>query len=295
MAGYRSGSTSYKNVHYFALSGSVGYGTLLENLEEINTVGGLAGSVGFGYELRKSGFWLNTGLELQMLYASGTYNISGFDRLAYDTQGKKMLYHYDFEQSADNQRFLLANIPIMVGYYYMGFYMGAGAKVGYALTARESTAVRYSTTGTYTQYVEDFEGMENHFYSTYDAKATENLRPIPKVSVIAELGYDLLAWARMSNLTEHHGLKIGAYVEYGLTNIVGTTSERELYTVDNSNASQLHLTPFYNANSAYAHRVIPFYAGVRISWIFCIPTKHCDCNVSENQRNFTRRFKNIQH
>jgi len=293
-ARYRS-NTMYRNIHYFSVGGSVGYSTLLENIPDLNTWGSVGGALSFGYELRCQGFWLNTGGELQYTNSFSTFNISGCDRMVYDTQGKQTLFHYNFNQSLDNQRFAYANIPLMLGYYYIGFYVGAGAKIGYCLSALESTSLNYTISATYNQYIDDFAEMEDHYYSTYNIRTTEALNARWKFSLIGEIGYDVLAWARQANRTEHHGLKIGGYVEYGLNNIINTSSERPLYTIDAQNASTINVVPYYNANSAQAHRIVPLYAGIRISWIFCVKTRHCDCNVRENHRAYYKRYNNIQH
>ena len=292
-ARYRT--TMYRNINYFSISGGIGYSSLIENIPELNTRGSLGSSLLLGYELRISHFWLNTGFETQYLRATSTFNISGFDRMAYDTQGKEVLYHYNFDESADNQQFIFANIPLLLGWHYIGFYLGAGAKVGCCLTATEDTKLRYSTTGSYLQYVEDFEKMEDHFYSTYSTTNKEQLDSRWKISLIGEIGYDVLAWARQANHTKHYGLKIDAYVEYGLNNIIHSSSQRPLYIINEDNISSVSATPFYNAHSSNAYRVIPLYAGVRISWIFCIKTKHCDCNIWDNHKAFYKRYNNILH
>ncbi len=292
-ASYRTGM--YRNINYFSVSGGIGYGTLLENIPDLNTHGSLGGFLSFGYELRVSNFWLNTGIECQYIRSSSSFNISGFDRNVYDTQGKQILYHYDFDKSIDTQQFAYANIPLLMGWHYVGFYIGAGAKIGYCISATENSKLQYSTTGTYFQYIEDFSKMDDHYYSTYNVSTTEKLNNKIKVSLVGEVGYDFLAWARQANNTEHHGLKVGAYIEYGLNNIISSPTEKPLYTINDANASILTITPFYNARSINAYRVIPLFAGIRISWIFCIRTKHCDCNVGENRRAFFKRYNNILH
>jgi len=282
MGRYRS-TSMYRNIHYFSVSGSLGYSTLLEDFDELRTAGGMGAAAAFGYEVRTHGFWLNTGIEMQMLNATSSYGIEGFDRAAYDTQGKQMTYHYTINSADDRQRLVYAGVPLMAGYYKLGFYAGVGAKVAWPLMAKEQSAVSYTTTATYSQYVEDFGDMGNHYLTDYRTSTTEDLEKRLKISVIGEIGYDVMAWARQSIRTEHHGLKIGAYVEYGVSNLLGTGEDRPLYTIDQSNASQVSFTPYYNARSANGHRVVPLYAGVRVSWIFCVRTKHCDCNVRSDK------------
>lgn len=285
----------YRNVHYFSVSGGLGYSTLLENIPELSTMGGVGGTFSFGYELRASQFWLNIAAEAQYIQSTSLYNISGFDKSTYDTQGKQLLYHYEFDDALDNQQFVFVNIPILIGWHYVGFYVGAGMKFGYCLSAKEKATIQYSTTGSYSQYIDDFTQMSDHFYSTYTTSNTADLKSKFKMSIVGEIGYDVLAWARQANRTEHHGLKIGAYIEYGLNNIVQTSGEHALLSIDDKNASVLSVTPFYDAHSTSAYRIVPLYAGIRVSWIFCIRTKHCDCNVAENHKAYYKRYNNILH
>ncbi|MGN1240531.1 MAG: hypothetical protein ACI4TV_06620, partial [Paludibacteraceae bacterium] len=133
-------TTYYTDNHFLTLSGGAGYSTLFENVPELNSFGSVAGTIDLGYEYRIKGFWLNIAVELQYLSATSTFNISGTDKLIYDTQGKQALMHYDFDQSLDKQEFLFVNLPVVFGYYYRGLYLGAGAKVGYCIRAKESSA-----------------------------------------------------------------------------------------------------------------------------------------------------------
>lgn len=60
----------YRNVHYFSVSGGLGYSTLLENIPELSTMGGFGGTFSFGYELRASQFWLNIAAEAQYIQSA---------------------------------------------------------------------------------------------------------------------------------------------------------------------------------------------------------------------------------
>lgn len=234
--------------------------------------------------------------ELQYFSATSTFNISGTDKLIYDTQGKQALMHYDFDQSLDKQSFLFVNLPVVLGYYYRGLYLGAGAKIGYCIHAKESTTLLYSTSATYQQYIDDFASMSDHFYTTYSSSVTENLNSKYKLSAIAEIGYDILTYSREINHTNRSGLKISVVAEYGLNNLINTNAGLPLYSFNEKNAAELFIHPFYNTNSAQSYRIHPLYVGMRISWIFNIETRKCPwCNVYENRRNFRKRYNRIQH
>ena len=283
----------YDHSNFFTVSGGIGYATLLEDFPELTTTGGVGLTLGFSYELRKTGFWLNVGPEFQYMMTVAHYNISGLDKRIYDTQGKQVVYHYDFDATHDVQDIVSLNVPILLGYWNHAFYVGAGLKLGTCVYAAETSTLAYTTSGSYDRYIAVFEQMSNHYYSNYRLSETQKLNAKFKASVIAEIGYDIMAWAREANHTEHHGLKIGAYMEIGLNNIIRTTQERPLFQIDEANVSYLHLTTFYNANATVSHSVIPLSAGMKISWTFCIRTKNCGCNIGENHRNFYNRYKRV--
>lgn len=281
-ARYRSRSY-FNNAHYYVVGGGLGYSSLFENNPELATLGNVGGALSFGYELRLNNFWMNINAEIQFLSASSTFKISGADKMIYDTQGKEAMMHYDFEHSLDKQNFTFANLPVMVGYKYEGFYIGVGAKIGYCLFAQEATHLTYHTSASYEEYIDDFDNMQPHYYSTYKSAAREDLVRTFKAALTAEVGYDVLSGGRKD---KHSGLKVGAYIEYGLNNIINTTEEQPLYSISNNNASKVQVHPFYSANASQPFNVRPFYAGVKLSWFFCIHTKNCDCDIRTHNNPF---------
>lgn len=296
VAAERYTSTYYADNHFLTLGGGAGYSTLFENIPELTTRGNVGGTIELGYEYRIKGFWMSLSAELQYLSATSTFNISGTDKFIYDTQGKQALMHYDFEMSKDKQDFLFINLPLVLGYYYRGLYLGAGAKIGYCIRAKESTNLQYSTSATYQQYIDNFSAMNDHFLTTYSSSVTENLNSKYKFSAIAEIGYDVLAYSREINNVRRSGLKISVLAEYGLNNLINTTMEKPLYSFNEENVAELFIHPFYNTNAARSYRIHPLYVGMRISWIFNIETKNCPwCNVQENHRNYRKRYSRIQH
>lgn len=286
----------YTDNHYFTIGGGVGYSTLLTHIPSLKTSGNVGGNINLGYELRTNGFWMNIGAELQYLSSSSIFEISGIDKMIYDTQGKQALMHYDFERPTFSEKSVFVNVPITLGYYYNGLFLGAGAKIGYCLLATESARMAYSTSASYQQYIDDFSSMQDHFYTTHSSSTKENIGAKYKISIIAEIGYDVLSHTRQANHTYRNGLRIGVFAEYGLNNIITTTSTSPLYTFTNTDASKINIHPLYNTIYAQSYKTYPLYVGARVILILNIQTEHCPwCNTIDRHRNYKKRYGRIQH
>lgn len=279
-------------LHHFGIIGSVGYSSYFDNYSEIRTVGNVAGSLGVEYEFRLlNGFWFSIGPEVQCLTGTSHFATTGTDIKVIDTYGFPADYHYDFDNGVDIQRNVYINLPIALGYYYNGWYFGAGFKVGYSLYSSESTHLRYTTTGTYEEYIDDFEQMSRHFYNTYETSVTQSTRKKYKLAVLGEIGYDVLSWYRNQYHSFTSGLKISLFAEYGLNNINDGVKDVSLYTINPNNPSIIQLHPFYASRDGASHSIHPFYAGVKLTWILCVKTKKCNCY--ENWEYFKGRYNNM--
>lgn len=289
--GYNHYRISQDIAHHIGIIGGVGYGVLWDNYPEITSIGNTSGLFGIEYEMRINGFWLSFGPEIQYLAGKSLFNTTGTDVKIRDTYGVEAIYHYNFEKGEDMQRMFFLNLPITLGYYVNGFYIGAGVKVGYAVYGEEQTHLKYTTTGTYEEYIDDFQQIANHSYSTYTSKATAPLDNRIKFSAIGEIGYDVLSWYRNNTRTISSGLKISLCVEYGLNNIVKGDKDAPLYVLNEANATEISLNPYYNSRAGNSHHIHPFYAGVKLTWLLCIKTKTCNCY--ENWQYFNSRYKNM--
>ncbi len=291
--GNRQYSVGNNVKHHIGLLGGVGYGVLWDNYPEISSVGNVCGLVGLEYEMRINGFWLSFGPEVQYFAGKSLFNTTGTEVNIKDTYGVSAVYHYDFNQGEDYQRMVFANLPITLGYYYKGLYIGVGAKAGYMFYGVEQTRLSYTTTGTYEEYIDDFRQMANHSYGTYYSSVKETITNRLKVSVIGEVGYDVLSWIKYKydKHTESNGLKISLCVEYGLSNLVGDSKDIPLYVLNESNATEMRINPYYCSRAGNSHHIRPFYAGVKITWLLCVKTKTCNCQ--ENWQYFKKRYNNM--
>ena len=265
--------------HYLSLSGSIGYYSLLENMKDVSTRGGVGAALGIGYELRYNGFWFGCGLDFQ--YGNSTMTTAGFsvDRAIYDTQGKLVNFHYDVESYSDTQHDLRIGIPILFGFYTNGFYGGAGLKVSFAPYTATTPTIHYKTTGTYEKYIDPFEEMPNHFYTEYTTQGRSEIHIVPQAHVIAELGYDILNKERMSNYALCSVLKVALYAEYGLNSCMrGTMHESEVYEVDATNPVYLNPSSYYANKDLRGARIVPLFVGVKVTFMLRIKTANCRCD-----------------
>jgi hypothetical protein len=270
----------------FGLTNSVaihlggGYPFVFDDFAETTNLGRYSASLGVSYMFKMyNGFWFDAGLEYQEQVAMSTYNMSGTDVLVYDTQGKEMMFHYKFNSTYDYQYFNVINLPIVVGYFYKGFYIGAGPKIGMCVNILETSEVNYTTSSSYNQYIEDFEGMPNHYNATYTTKCKERLLPSLKLSAVFEMGYDFLVKLNSNN---YHTLKFSLFGEVSMFDLKSNSNNLLLYRIDQENASYLQLAPFYYTKSTNGNRVVSLYSaivGLKLSWIINFPPKNCkNCN-----------------
>ena len=270
-------NVNYK--HYFSVSASGGYFSLLENIPEVTTAGGGAGMVGVGYELRYNGFSFYVGVDLQ--YGSSTMYTPPFSthRDIYDTQGKRVSMHYDIASSTDTQSGLKVGVPVMFGFYTNGIFGGLGAKFAYAPQTVCTPEMKYTTTGTYDRYIDDFENMPNHFYTEYKTPGRNEIKMKPLGLIIGEIGYDILNKERMANYARCSVLKVSLYAEYGINNVIdGAAHDEPIYDINPTDPSQLVVSSYYARRNTRGARVVPFYAGVKVVYLMRIKTANCHCD-----------------
>lgn len=257
-----SGNANSDNYHFGYVSVSAGYTSLSQNVENVSTKGGLGLIGGLGYEFRHTGFWLSAGAQFQMENSQttvGEYSTPYYSGI--DDQRKPVNYRYVINQQ-DKQSWRTIDIPILLGYYISGFYVGAGAKVGFSVGS--TTTGTYELIGNYPDLVGEFRNV--NYYTTYSmASQTYNYPMRPQFSVLGELGYDLLS-SMMTNSRICHVLKLGLYAEYGLRS-VRPADAVEPVTINPENVKQAQINPYYQSTMTAGQRIVPFYVGVKLTYM----------------------------
>lgn len=258
--------------HFGYVSGSVGYSMLQTNVQNAMPHGQLGGSVGVGYEFRNSGLWVNVGAQMSFHRSSlavDEYDTrSEADQTPYagiDTQNKPTVFHYRVNQT-DEMQWNYVDVPILVGYYIRGFHVGAGFKLSYALNPVTRSKGTYNLSATNLDYNVTFEDMPNRGYTDYAFDNSEKNRLNVGVSLIGEIGYDLLSSvptrSRICNV-----LKLSFYVEYGLNNQLRSWETPQRRIVPNSsNATEATVYPYLNT-FANPPRAVPFFTGVKLTYM----------------------------
>lgn len=266
-----------------------GYPFVYDNYVETSNMGVFTGNIGLNYGFTLNNLWFELGLEYQHQASVANYNVSGTDITMLDTQGKEMLFHYNFNRAIDKQNFNIVSLPFILGYYNSGFFIGAGPKIGFCINIVETSNLYYTTSATYNQYIEDFVNMPNHYYATYEEISKKNLLPNLRVSIIAETGYDVLVNLNKEN---YNSLKISVFAECSFVNLKSDNTSLSLYDIDKENPSKIKLLPFYFVKATNSNRVTPFYSvniGVKLSWLINFPYKECkNCPHRWNKSRFLR-------
>ena len=259
------------NYHFGYVSGSVGYSMMQTSLPNAMPHGKAGGAIGVGYEFRNSGLWTSVGAQLSFHRSTLEVDeyIDNHDGL--DTQNKPNTFHYRVNQ-VDEMEWNYIDVPLMVGYYFQGFHVGAGVKVSYALDPKVRTTGVYNLSATNHYYQTTFADMPEHGYTDYPYSGTSSVNLNVGASLIGEIGYDLLSSLPTSSRLCHL-LKVAFYFEYGLNNQLrerdGETWKTKLTTEvapDKWDATKIQINPHINTFSKPA-RTVPFFTGVKITYM----------------------------
>jgi len=251
--------------HFGYISGSVGYSNLSQNVKNVSTTGDFAYLFGAGYEFRVHSFWLSVGAQFMQERSTttvGEWN-TGERYSGYDNQGKQVTLPYIINQ-VDAQKFQTIDIPLMMGYYYKGFYVGAGAKVGFSFGSTITTRGTYELLGDYKDKVGIFQDV--NFYKTYTQDPTTfDVQLRPQFSILGEVGYDVLSTIT-TNSSLCNVLKIGFYFEYGLRSVRPSDSLEPL-NISTKSATIATINPYYLNTQTDGDHIVPYYVGVKVSYL----------------------------
>jgi len=264
------------NYHFGYISAAAGYTSLSQNIPNVATTGDFGYLVGLGYEFRHTAFWLSVGAQY-MQHQSKTV----IDAFAYippykgmDDQAKNVDYYKYTIYQTDQQLWRTIDVPIQLGYYYNGFYVGAGAKVGFSVGSTITVSGEYDLSAKYNRYMEEFRDV--NYYTHYSLPETKhNVALRPQFSLIGEIGYDLLS-PMMTNDALCHVLKIGFYFEYGLRS-VRPEGSMDVISIDGmsveeaakakADITKATLNPYYLSTATEGKRVVPYFVGAKLTYM----------------------------
>lgn len=264
-AAYRSSKPTTDNYHFGYITGGVGYTSLQEEVPDLTPIGGVGGFVGLGYEFRKDGFWMSVGAQLNFHESEADLENYREDHSGYDTQGKEVMLHYSIKER-DRQRWRFVEIPIMAGWYFHGFHIGIGPKISYAIDSRSTSGGEYTLSATNELYGIEFKDMPERGYTTYPFEGEHKCTLRPLVSLVGEIGYDVLS-SVPTRSTVCHVLKVGFYFEYGLNNLVTPVSTNKRLIINPNDATDVTVNPYFASGMTERYRVVPFFTGVKLTYL----------------------------
>lgn len=284
-ARWRKKSDRNYDYHFLYVSGGVGYSSLTAPKVQGTLQGDLGAIGGLGYEFREGGFWLSVGGQISLQrsaikldpYTFGSLTpgegVQLLGKIPYGNGSTRdVLLQYQIEQTDRNQ-LLMAEVPIMLGMYKYGFYVGAGVKVGFSLQSTLTATADYGIKCKFPEYIDTPPFDHSDQIYGYQNKLAANFRP--QVAIIGEVGYDVLSSITTRSLF-CHVLKVGFYWEVGVTsmrqkdityleqNMVmqnPTTKQREIVI----NPYLMSKIPDGNASKEF---VAPFLTGIKLTYMF---------------------------
>jgi hypothetical protein len=156
----------------FALWTSGGYNNFLSNVENIKRIGGIGGNLGIGYDLRKNGFLMQTGVEYQ--HYTSNAKITNFTENIQMRNSEGDVYDgiFIFENNRDRQTMGNSAAVLKLGFITSSnFYMLFGGKYAYNIYGSAKTYTKAISKAYYDHLIgEDdngiFSDMPNHGYYT---------------------------------------------------------------------------------------------------------------------------------
>jgi len=239
------------------------------------------------YEVRKGKFFVGLGAQADydFTWQKADSFIHEFDRR--DREYDEIIYGYRYTDYRDYQHNLQLSIPLYVGGNIgHSMYFLAGAKVSLSFLGRHHTNTLLSTEGTYVRFIHTIRNAPTYGYYYQDEYDYRDAWETPsiKISPMAELGARIPIESRSHRI----GMRLGAYVEYGIP----LSANRQMEMVDYSrvdaspftqNQDDLRRNIVFNSilNSTYQQKAFSqLTIGIKWTVLFNItPPEHvCMCD-----------------
>jgi hypothetical protein len=271
---------SAQTTHNIYLSGAGGYSSfLLKDAPSFTANSSWGGGFGAGYEMNVRSFILQLGTEFTYLNANlGLENFTQqVDLIDNDNPSESYTGNYNFSGNSDYYRFTNINIPLMIGFRTGSFYLLAGGKISFSLSARSATTTTVLSTGTYPGYIDDFEDMPNHSFGETEEKRESTGKFPLNAYLSGELGFYLNV-----NSTSKTKFRVAAFADYGMMNLHGNATNESLIPEIEDIASPYspHLNSFIRSENMRNSIVNNLFVGVRFTVLFGFEqeSRGCGCD-----------------
>jgi hypothetical protein len=259
--------------HEFSVIASGGLSTLMYSTDHSARTSGVGATVGLGYSYYFKERWsVGSGLEYSWLNTKNrTYSITDHYG-ATDNEGENFDFRYTFTEYREKQNANLLSIPVIC-YFHPGkvpsLYVGLGGKIGIPVQAKyaghsESLVAK----GYYPSHNALLENPASRGFGTFNnLNGNGDLKLKPAYMLSAEVGTAFLL-----DKEKKYKLHVGFYADYGLNNLLkGNRVSPIEYHAANPAVDYRHNSILVSADGqgkAYTSKVVPFFAGVRLRFIF---------------------------
>jgi hypothetical protein len=268
-----------QTTHNIYVDAAGGYSSfLLKNAPDFTVSGSWGGGFGAGYELNVNEFILKFGAEATYLNADlGFKNFTQqIELIDADNPNEFYTGNYAFSGNTDRYCFANVNIPLMLGFRVQSFYVLAGGKFGFNLFSSNKTTATVVSTGTYFDFIDDFEDMPNHsFFKTEEKSEFKGKFPV-NAYLSGEVGFYLNA-----NSEKKTKYRLAAFADYGLMNFHENTVKESLTLKreDVTSSYRPYLNGFIRSENMRGSVVNNLFVGVRLTVLFGFKQKRgCACD-----------------
>ena len=264
--------------HYIGVGASLSSPFQLDKSEVTKPLIGWGEGVTLSYQYRHGHFLMSIGAAVSGEHPRvGGANEKYSPRMI-DTEGREFIYLGSLESRSDLSSTLWFHTPVMIGFEVYPFYMMVGAQYSLFLTSWTHQTAQMAAGADYLgRYYDDYiDDMPTHGYHDYEPVSTKGqMKYKNDVRLLAELGGTIRIGQSKNGLDRL--LRIGAFAEVGLMNVLGTPSVPNKTVWDVSEYMHVTMNHVYSAEDGNAGSVRNIVVGVRATCLFPAggqPEKH---------------------
>ena len=253
-----SASLNAKVTNYIGAYANLGEWSLLPAKSDYTTSFGVAGGLGFQYELQagpKYGhthFLLDLGVGawggMTSFIQSSNQDITLENQT--DLDGETFNYVFELRDRQDEYHNIGLQVPVMVGVQHRKFYMLAGVKIGANVWTKTRSTANLTTYGVY-EGLDPFRNMpEYQFFNDRKLSGGVKTNLNFDVDLSFEIGgkigqvFDAVGYDVPKNKVEY---RLAAFVDYGLMDLHKAGTEQALIAPTGYNTGETY--PVYNTTS----------------------------------------------
>jgi hypothetical protein len=285
--------------HNLAVWSNVGYSRFSIDAPEASVPGRFGANIGLGYEFHYKRFILQSGVDIQRISSTTTYdNIQQIVPMR-DTEGRLFDGIFDFKNNTERQTFNNVAIPLLAGFSFYDMYFLVGGKFQYNFNSNVVTSSNVVSSARYDMIIgSDGDGlihdMPNHGLTTVRRTIKSNLELSPIYYAISlEIGkkiepssfrignaqtrsrYSRYTQSRNPRIFGQHYYRIALFCDYGFASLKGKTSQD---IIVNTATQQKAYAPTLNHIVYSTKNLQTLYIGVKFTLLFEFIDKYsCQC------------------